>query len=215
VAQAIPRAKLIYIMREPVARAHSHYAQRIQTAQNLGQIRAVPRTFEEEIEKTSELIDSSDYLMQIQQYLRFFSRDACLFLIFEELLQAPAENLQRIFQFLEVEQSLDVIRGAAAAENVGSDHRKRVVRWQISEAVKRMPGAAALFQQLPKAWREALYEMLRRTPFGRSIAKKLTPPPMRPVTRRKLQAHFDARNRALERFLGRDLSLWRTKSSGG
>jgi len=102
IAQILPRVKLIYIMRHPVERAYSHYAQHIKYNQNIKHQFEVKETFEENIARDSYVLDASNYMQQIEQYLKFYSKEQFLFLLMEDLIEQPADTLRQICSFIGV-----------------------------------------------------------------------------------------------------------------
>ncbi|PWJ43297.1 sulfotransferase family protein [Sediminitomix flava] len=93
-----PNLKIIYLMREPVSRAISHY------------IHCVLRKFEHEKEINKALLNNSEYVntgryyMQIEPYLNVFGRHQVLLLPFEEYIQNSIGTYEKIANFLEIEK---------------------------------------------------------------------------------------------------------------
>lgn len=88
--------KFIYIMRNPIDRIESHYTQgrkrkHKDTAQSIS--KGINR----------EVIDTSKYAMQLDEYYQRFSKDSILLINFEDLKTNPHNLLLKICQFLEVD----------------------------------------------------------------------------------------------------------------
>jgi hypothetical protein len=214
VAQVLPHAKLIYIMRHPVDRAYSLYAQIVKYSQLRQPQSKVKKTFEQSIEPGSYslpgsyLLDSGDYMKQIEQYLRFFPRESFLFLLMEDLAQRPAETLSKVCNFIGVDDEINLIQDDSIAANQASHHAEWFVRSRITAPLKAIPGVASAANWLPQGARDRAYQILKRLPYKQQIEKQYLPPPMLPETRQMLLERFHEPNQRLAEFLNRDLSHW-------
>ena len=209
IAQVIPSVKLIYIMRHPVDRAYSHYAQHIKYNQNIKQQLEVKETFEENIERDSYVLDASNYMQQIEQYLQFYSKDQFLFLLMEDLIQQPADMLRQIYQFIGVSDEIDLIQDKPIAANQAAHHKEWFFRSRITTPLKKIPGLARAAALLPQGVRDAAYQVLRQLPYRQQeVEQKYLPQPMLPETRQILLERFHEPNQKLAEFLNRDLSHW-------
>jgi hypothetical protein len=61
---------------------------------------------------------------------------------------------------------------------------------------------------LPLAWRNRIYDSLKRTDRARQLEQTLIPPEMRDETRAQLAQVYREPTRRLAEFLNRDLSHW-------
>lgn len=84
------RPKLVYIVRNPFARIESHFQH----------IRHLP--FERSL-LDDHILDTSDYMLQIDQYLRIFPEQDLLVLDFDDLVRRPEETVTRTCRFLGLE----------------------------------------------------------------------------------------------------------------
>ncbi|MGB3239551.1 MAG: sulfotransferase domain-containing protein [Geitlerinemataceae cyanobacterium] len=209
IAQHIPQAKLIYLMRHPVDRAYSHYVQRIKTAQNKKEKLEVGETFEERIERESFFIDSSNYVLQIEQYLRFFQPESFLFLLMKDVTSNSAETLKQVCRFLEIDDTIDLLNPAAITANQAKTHETWFVRSRMTAPLKRIPGVSQVASALPQNVRDVAYNFLNNLPYKSKIKKKYVPTPMLAETRQKLLETFREPNQQLAQFLDRDLSRWK------
>ena len=87
--------KFIYMMRSPVERTISNFS----FSKGIGEI--PEGESKESILKNSIFVDRSRYMVQLEQYLRFFDRGNFLFLIFEDFLEDKEKELNKIADFLE------------------------------------------------------------------------------------------------------------------
>jgi hypothetical protein len=197
-AATLPNAKLIYIMRHPVDRAYSHYAHQMR----LG----VTATFEQAMRRDHSLIDCGLYMAQIRRFLRHFARDSFLFLLLDELKQQPAETMARVQRFLDL-SVMPLTDEPIVANRSGDEH---YIRQHTTRRLRRIPGLSALAERMSPSSRQALYELIHRSPVGRCLSRRHRLPAMLPETRTELLRRYERPNRELEAFLGRDLSHWST-----
>ena len=205
--QALPHAKLIYIMRHPVDQAYSYYVQRIKTAQNTQTQIEVRETFEETIKKEIFFLDMSDYMKQIERYLQFFPRESFLFLLMEDLIQKPADTLCSICKFIGIDE-IDLIHNEPIAANQARSHAEWFLRSQITAPLKSIPGVARIVTLFPQGVRDQIYQILKRLPFSKHVEKQYIPQLMLPETRQILLERFREPNQRLAEFLNRDLFHW-------
>lgn len=101
IASLIPDVKLIYIVRDPVARIVSHFID-LKTYEYIPPGKDINRTFDEHNLGKNPLIRTSMYWRQISAYLDYFSEDQILILTTEELKDNTRETLNKVFDFLKV-----------------------------------------------------------------------------------------------------------------
>lgn len=229
-AETLPDAKIIYVLREPVSRAYSYYAQLIKGYQNVTRDLAVHRSFEDFVlperhalaapaakvlsQHNAHLPDvpdlclaGSDYVHQIETYLQVYPRDQMLFLLFEDFVVDRRAFLRRITDFLGVAPIDDsAVSPDVAARNVADDHFRAVaVEKQVLALRARIPVVWWLRNILPKSRREALKIRL----FGaRTSVSPAKPEPMLPETRAMLQDRFAAQYPQISALTGLELSAW-------
>ncbi|MGH8936867.1 MAG: sulfotransferase, partial [Acidimicrobiia bacterium] len=186
-AQVIPNARLIAVLRNPLDRAYSAYWHR----RALGR---EPRGFEEALEgeprtgggdPQDSYAERSRYIEALRRVGESFPREALHVLLFEDLTERPADTYREVCRFLLVDdQFLPGSLGIPFNAFVG-------FRWlRLRHLGKRVPGWAG--------------RILGRLNSVRGIAY----PPLDPATRARLAYLFKEDNRALAQFLGRDLTVW-------
>src|SRR5690606_1986293 len=100
----LPEARIIVLLRDPVARAVSHYW-------HLVQHRRAIYPLEEMLQRAPEnLLVRGHYREQIERYLRFFPRDRVKVLLFERLVADPQAVVDDVCAFLGLEESVDTSR---------------------------------------------------------------------------------------------------------
>lgn len=112
-----PDAKLIFMLRDPVARTYSHYWHRVKTG------RAV-HSFEHELQHgPSTLLLRSFYKPQLKRYLRYFAQDQIKVILFEEFVADTQTAVDEVCSFLGLSSTVDV------AEADAHQNRSPVPRW--------------------------------------------------------------------------------------
>lgn len=189
VAETLPHARLIYIVRDPVARLVSHYLHEWYEGR-------LDLPLDEAIDRWPELIDYGCYYTQIKRYLPHFAADCWHVVCFEEYVRAPLRILHRLFAFLQVDA--DYAPSCLDAKNVTEEKLRRPV-WM--EGLRRTPGLAAVARRLvPRGGR------LRLRQFG---GRRKGKPELSPRSARRLKERFLPEVRALSEFAGRDfVAAW-------
>jgi len=94
-AQVIPEARLIYVLRDPIERMVSGYLQVLAHGQETLPIKRA-------LLERPHYVDASRYAMQVERYLPYFDRSRILIILSEDLEAKPAETLDRVLRFLEL-----------------------------------------------------------------------------------------------------------------
>jgi hypothetical protein len=227
----LPQVKLIYIVRNPIDRAYSCYLQQIKVSQ-VRRRRAnqpafkIPETFEELLQRGRQVLDaedymegiepiaSSNYMENIEQYLKFFPRESFLFLLLDDLNKHPQKVLRQICQFIGVDENVDLMAQKPIAANVGRAFAEGFIRERITAPLRSIPVIANTAALLPQTTRDRAYQLLKKLPMTQQIEKQYLPQPMLPETRKMLLEKFQVPNQKLSQFIQRDLSHWsNTKAS--
>ncbi|OYT33099.1 sulfotransferase [Archaeoglobales archaeon ex4484_92] len=206
--ETLPDAKLIFILRNPVDRAYSHYWHEIRLGYEW-----LP--FEEAIKKEKErlaagtifdkqhcsYLDRGKYIKQLKRYRKYFSKDQMLILISEELKNKPENVLKRVFEFLDVNTQFRI--ESFNNKNIGKRPRFLIIQRLI----------VAKLHTLHQYYIPEAYPLTNRLILLIN-ALNLIPgyPKMNPQTRKKLSEYFKPYNKKLEDFLGHKLEQWYTKS---
>jgi hypothetical protein len=95
--EAVPEARLIYILRDPVDRALSHYHHnRLHGRER----RTIETAFMSDVD--NNYIDTSRYYSQLEHFLCYYQKDRILVLDFAELKSNPQQVMRRVFGFVGV-----------------------------------------------------------------------------------------------------------------
>lgn len=207
-ADLAPDAKLIYLLRQPVTRAYSHYIQLIQNIRTENPDYKFEHTFEEHIAADDSVIQCSHYMLQIRQYLARFPREQMLFLLYEDFVRDPRPALTQVANFLGIDLRVDLMGAGEVRENLNRDKDDWIIRSHTTTPLRMLPGGQFIADQLPQSLRDRIYAALTRLPRYKRIFAEYIPPGMKPETRARLLDHFRAPNAELAEFLQRDLSIW-------
>lgn len=142
IARDLPRVKLIFTLREPVARAYSNYCW---TRMNGLEHESFERALELEEDRERTLperwkftrpfsyFSRGLYADMLEPYVSRFAREQMLILNFDDLVSSPADTAVRVHEFLGVEprqgdaEGLGVINSATKDESgIAPDVRERL-----------------------------------------------------------------------------------------
>ena len=93
----IPDAKLIYIVRDPLARIAAHWVQNYAKRREKGDLR------ETLTHRNTSYVVRSQYHMQLQQFLRYYPLEQVLVFQQSDLRQDRLATLRRVFEFIGVD----------------------------------------------------------------------------------------------------------------
>jgi Sulfotransferase domain len=165
-------------------------------------------TFEEYYEAEPELYNASNYLPQIRMMHELFSPDSVLLLLFDDLIKKPGTTLQKVFNFLGVEDlSMSITKQMVHANN-SKKHVGYMIRAAVLKPFQRITALRRLYDAMPRDFRERLVSSVLNSSYGRRVGNRFTPRPMQPGTRRALIEQFSPSFNELEQAVGADLSAW-------
>lgn len=145
VAEVIPDAKLIYLVRHPIERILSHYRWHVAHGEMTDPIGKAVRKRGPHGEDPFYVISSS-YALQIEAYLEHFPRERMLVITTEDLRDHRARTMRRVFTFLGVDPD-------AQPDTLGQEFNRserllnrRLPRasWLAPERRTRLPGYGAV-----------------------------------------------------------------------
>ncbi len=204
ISKFLPDVKLIYILRDPVERAYSHYVH--MHTKEVFPGKPFELSFEEFIEQYPACIDSSDYLMQIQQYLNYIPIKNMLFLQLEQLKRDPKSTLSKVFEFLCLKFDFDIPLDEKLHLNSAASFQDSRFPTRVTGPVKNIPVVKTVYTKSPRFFREFAYSMIRHAPYARKIKRQFSPPQMSPQMRDALGRKFAKSNRELSKLISIDLS---------
>jgi sulfotransferase family protein len=190
-AEVIPDARLVAILRNPIDRAYSHYwhectrgreSLSFEAALDAEPQRLLERTGADNVQ--AAYVDQGRYLPRLRYVTKHFPRESLHVMILEDFEARPKEEFSELCEFIGVDPAL---MPDGLDRPVNEYFRVRSLR----------------FRNMTKRFPKKLRDGLGR--FNRIDADYV---PMNPATRARLRDEFRGGNDALAEFLGRDLSAW-------
>lgn len=190
-AEVVPDAKLVAILRDPVDRLYSDYWYMIP----LGEKRSFEEAVRQEMDDGVTILrrvgylDAGRYLRYLRRVCEHFPRESLLVLLMDDLRSDPEATYSALCRHLGIDASF-------RPRNIGRARNQAYrLRWP---AVRRFMWRHQLAKKLPRLSKRV--EAVNRIP--------LRYPPMDPALRAELKAWYAADNTELASWLGRDLSAW-------
>lgn len=155
----LPEARLIYILRDPIERIISHYMHSYHR-------RIESRNISEALTdlKDNHYVLCSKYYMQLKQYLNCFPHSNILIITLEDLGRHRQETLQKVFRFLDVDDSF-CSQGFSSTLYKSGDKRRTN---QVGLLWSRMPGKNVIKSLLPSHF-VGVYRSLTRSKVKKPV----------------------------------------------
>jgi len=151
IANTIPSARLLAIIRHPVSRAYSQYWMRVRTG-------AEKRPFSEAVRSDEGWVRNSLYYESLRRYTAAFGAESLKVILFEELVSQPDEILPGVCHHLAIRPELAALE--LPRENVGTHSR-----FPGFDRITRSPELRAqLRKYLPTGIRHAMRRLRPRAP---------------------------------------------------
>ncbi len=201
----LPDAKLIYMLRDPLQRAQSHYTEELYNKHipsdlSLQQIlEAGPNGPGLVGENFRMIVYTSLYRRQLEFYLRRYPLERIHFVTMEEMKRDLLRVLQSILRFLEVDQTV-LPRNLDKKLNEKSNKRFRVVN--PTALVRHLPGYERFTAALPNTL---------KTRYRRAISRELDQDALMRITpdqEERLRLLFRPDVEALRGVTGRSFDEW-------
>ncbi len=154
IAAALPAARLLFVLRNPIDRAYSHYWHEVRYGYEASSfeeaLAAEPERLRggETARRHYSYLDRGRYGRQLARYFAALPREQILVALYDDLARDPAAIARRVASFLGVSEGWD-LPAAAAAER----HNPAMVpRWPLAQRALRpfrgVPGLARLVDGL-------------------------------------------------------------------
>jgi hypothetical protein len=128
----VPKAKLIYLVRDPIERLVSSYVDKYAVGIEHGTFAKAVRP-----SPTNHYVSVSRYAMQLEQYLPYFPLERILVLSQEEFLNQRRRTLGKVFRFLGIGEAYETHPFDRFAN---PSTRKRRMRWRrLAPMIKPAP----------------------------------------------------------------------------
>ncbi|MDX5934404.1 sulfotransferase family protein [Acidithiobacillus thiooxidans] len=204
--QVAPDAKIIIMLRDPVARAHSHYLMDFREGivdQPLS-VELLKRDFEQR-EKgwgiSRMYVDLGLYADPVQRYFQTFGASNVQILQFDELVRAPEDTLQRVAQHLGIAFEPFLQMDLNTVHNAYKAPRGKWSRRCAASPLARWIG----YRLMPRNLQWWLYQHL--------ILKSSSKPQLDPAVRHYLESIYAADVLKLESLLNQELPSLRASWS--
>jgi len=206
IAEVLPHVKLIFLLRDPVERAHSHYYHALQAG------RAI-HSFEDALQYGRRFyITRGLYREQLERYLEVFDREQITVLIFEDFIQNMEARIDDLCEWLGLSESLDLSSLNGTQKNASLVPRwSRLMAWQnyifrplqarnYNHRIADLPDDE--FTGMERLMNSVNYRLRY---FNLHEGKK---PPMPAEARSFLQRLYAKENRGLSDLIGIDVSQY-------
>ena len=185
----LPDVKLIYILRDPINRIISQYVHQVHKGREERCISDALMNLE-----NHGYVLCSKYYMQLEKYLEHFPASNILILTFENLISHRRQTLQKVFRFLDIDETF-YSEGFSNALNKSSVKRRTT---KIGSLLSKMPGKKTIKSILPFSSR--FTSML----FKRQIEKPMLNEKLRQELIDILKDDIDL----LRKYTGSDFADW-------
>lgn len=192
IAAALPKGKLIVMLRHPVERAYSQYGLFVQRWNYRG-------SFRDFLADKPRALERGFYSHYVKRYLHYFDRGQILALIFEDAVRDVGKAKQQLAEFLDI----PVSRFPSGAGS-GKVNPSSVPKFQLLYGL-----VAGTGRRLRRWHLEPIVDFVMRTRIPRALAKGNTLPPLDGALKSDLSRSYLDEFHELERCLKIDLSRWR------
>lgn len=190
-----PEARLIYIVRDPIARLTSHW---IQSRADLGDLVA-PTLDRAVLDQPERFVDQSRYWHQLSRYRALYP-DARIFIGFMEELQSDPETFfTTLCQFLDIAPWTQVKR---AHQNKSTGKR---LPTESYTNVRKIPGVKDASRLMPRG----LKNMIRRNFFSQKVTER---PAFSPEMLIRLKSELAEDTAAFLAHAGRPADFWEPRN---
>jgi hypothetical protein len=204
--QAVPNARIIILLRDPIERAYSQYLRVIKySGMKASFYDELMRDYksQEKLYGTSQLyVEMGMYYEQVKRYFDIFGREKVKVIIFEEFIQHPEQTVNEVLAFLGVNYAVTAaIRGHYNPDSVPRSPLSRLIfaffRWLRARNIK----FYKILALLPGSLVQLALEKI--------LFKRTQKPNMEPEAVKFLQEIYYDDVLRLESLLGRSLP-WHT-----
>jgi hypothetical protein len=139
-AEVVPEAKLIFVVRDPVARIEAHWVHNYAKRRERGTV------IETITHPTTTYVLRSRYFMQLERFLRFYDRDRILVFQQSDLRHRRLETLREVFEFVGVDpdfqhKSFRTVRHRTSKKRRATRAGMKVQQWSRTDWGRRVPKA--------------------------------------------------------------------------
>jgi hypothetical protein len=145
IAEVVPEAKLVYVVRDPLERCVSQWVHNVAAGRESRSLNEALREFDD---PRNLYVMCGRYATQIERYLEHFPVSSLLVVDQTKLLADRRPTLRRVFRFLEVDNDFHSPRFEAQLNTADTRRQLGAVAARL-----RRSRAMALYRRMPLAWR--------------------------------------------------------------
>jgi hypothetical protein len=197
VATHLPEARLIFILRNPIERAHSQYYFYVYTGRVEPDVAFHEAIRDEHSTFGQDMLACGMYDEQLERFEEYFDRSQMKIILHEDLRERTGEVVQDVYRFLDVDSGFEPDL-AARPNSTHYPNSRSAYYWirRLWQPLRRT--ADRWFPETADALRSAV----------RSLLFSEEKPAMRDDDRAYLRDLYAEPNARLEKRIGRDLSHW-------
>lgn len=190
----VPQARLVYLVRDPVARALASYAE--ERFHGL-EPRSVDEAFDDLEDPYNPYVSASRYAEQLMPFLDVYPREQVVVLTVDQLDREPASTMQKLFEFVGVDPRHPV--------DTARRHNERSSKYEYAGMAARLrrSRAAELVRRLPGPSRGVVQSSARRL-----LSRPLPRPELSPALEARLRAALRPDALAFRDLTGLELAEW-------
>lgn len=148
-----PNAKFVYVVRDPVSRAYSHFRHRMEEVAMRGGQRL---TFAQAIEQDEEMLYAGRYADQISRFLDCFTLNDFFIFDFEQLKKDPKALLCKLYTFLGLHEMTEPTIESQQSNKAGDVYARNKVSGSL-KSFRRLPVLKQIFDIIPGESRQTLF----------------------------------------------------------
>lgn len=190
IVAALPRARMIAMLRDPVERAYSDYCMLYRRSE-VG--KDIDRALDPRQAAAGRFVVGGLYYRQLEPFFERFGADGVLVLLYEEFRADPGHEVAKVRSFL----GLAPMAPAELPAKHAKDRTEPMVPPQLRRLLRRAKPLVAPIRHLP-AFREV----------RRLVAREIRYPALHPDLRHRLAEHYRPEVDRLSALLGRDFGVW-------
>jgi Sulfotransferase domain len=197
IASVLPEVRLLYAVRDPLARMRSHYQTRVAEGSEKA-------AFAEAVFADHIYLDYSRYALQIEQYLEHLPREQLLVITAEDLRESRDATMQGVYEFIGVDPAL-------APANLDrefyqtKDRSHSLIPLRVRKGLKRRFPATRRFKELESDVNRAVRRLTRRGEQRPAAAMPFVIPD---DVRARLVAELEDDVSRLRKYMGPDFDGW-------
>ncbi|MEQ8998168.1 MAG: sulfotransferase [Coleofasciculus sp. B1-GNL1-01] len=156
----VPEVKIVYILRDPIKRIISHYMHWYSAGLENRSLSDALRNIE-----SSRYTRRCLYYMQLEQYLNYFAKSNIFIMTSEDLYNKPQKIMQKLFTFLEVDNSFYDHKLSRIHHNSSNKRRNNA----LGKSLEKSPLGETI-EHLPRPIREKAKTLLY-FPFSQKVQR--------------------------------------------